>query len=57
MKAAVNWTEPIPVQGTTVTVAFLSDVEPSAEQRVRDVLDAGRSDWNRFFRFAATSGP
>jgi hypothetical protein len=55
-EATVQWTEPIPVQGTTVVVQFSEDASLSAEARVQQVLEARRDDWSRFLGFADTPG-
>jgi hypothetical protein len=54
-EAGVTWTEPIPVQGTTVVVQFLEDATPSAEDRVRDILDNSGQEWRPLLEFAVTS--
>lgn len=54
-EAGVTWTEPIPVEGTTVMVAFTNAVTPSAEARVQQVLNEYRDDWTRFLTFVSST--
>ena len=55
--ASVTWTDPMPIPGTTVIVAFKEATLPSAESRTQQALQTCREDWSRFLGFAATPGP